>query len=146
MSRPSFFIRLADWDKDQLLLKQVRKEVFIEEQEVPLELEWDGEDAAARHLIALDAEQRPIGTARLLPSGQIGRMAVIKTWRSQGVGTALLKQLLMEAKSSGYPEPFLNAQLSALPFYAQQGFYPEGEIFQEAGIPHQRMTRRPWNG
>jgi predicted GNAT family N-acyltransferase len=134
MSKPSFFIRIADWDEDQVLLKQVRKEVFIEEQEVPLELEWDGEDAEALHLIALDAEQRPTGTARLLPSGQIGRMAVLKTWRNRGVGTALLKQLLMEAKNSGYSEPFLNAQLSALPFYAQQGFAASGWMSRRQAI------------
>ena len=146
MSRPSCFIRLARWPEDQALLKQVREKVFVEEQQVPVELEWDGEDAEALHLIALDAEQRPIGTARLLPSGQIGRMAVIKAWRNRGVGRALLKRLLAEAEQGDYPELFLNAQLTALPFYLQQGFHPEGGVFHEAGIPHQRMTRQPRNG
>ena len=137
-----FSIRRARWPEDETRLKQVRENVFVKEQRVPVELEWDGEDAEAVHLLALDAAQHPIGTARLLPSGQIGRMAVLKEWRNQGVGRALLNRLLAEAKQSDYPELFLNAQLTALAFYAQQGFQPEGEVFHEAGIPHQRMTRQ----
>lgn len=146
MVKPAYTIRTTRWEEDQERLKQVREKVFVEEQQVPLELEWDGEDAEAIHLLALDTNLHPIGTARLLPSGQIGRMAVIKEWRKQGVGSALLEQLLTEAKQVNYPELFLNAQLSALPFYEQLGFHAEGEVFHEAGIPHQRMTRQHHNG
>ncbi|MEN8178028.1 MAG: GNAT family N-acetyltransferase [Pseudomonadota bacterium] len=143
MGKSSFFIRLAHWPDDERLLKQVRERVFIQEQQVPKDLEWDGEDHQALQLLALDAEQNPIGTARLLGSGQIGRMAVLEAWRNQGIGSALLKRLLTEAEQGDYPELFLNAQLTALPFYQRQGFQAEGDVFDEAGIPHQRMTRQP---
>ena len=136
-----FSIRLAHWPADQDLLRQVRQQVFIEEQRVPEALEWDGTDDDALHLLALDASGRPIGTARLLPSGQIGRMAVLEPWRRRGVGSALLQRLLTEAAKGNRPTLFLNAQLSALAFYTRYGFTPQGEIFQEAGIPHQRMSR-----
>lgn len=142
MAKPGYSIRVAHWSEDQPQLRLVREKVFIEEQQIPLELEWDGEDSEAVHLLALDTEQQPIGTARLLPSGQIGRMAVIKAWRNQGVGRALLARLLAEAEQGDFPEPFLNAQLTALCFYEHQGFHRHGESFLEAGIPHQRMTRR----
>ncbi|MDJ0805991.1 MAG: GNAT family N-acetyltransferase [Gammaproteobacteria bacterium] len=142
MSEPAFSIRRADWPEDEALLKLVRMRVFIEEQQVPKELEWDGEDHQALQFLALDAEQRPIGTARLLPSGQVGRMAVLKAWRNRGVGSALLLRLLAEAAQGNYPELFLHAQLTALPFYQRHGFQADGEVFYEANIPHQRMTRR----
>ena len=146
MNRPTFEIRLADWPTEQSLLRWVREKVFIEEQQVPKELEWDGEDDKAVHVLALDSDDNPIGTARLLPTGQIGRMAVLQEWRRRGVGSALLQRLLAEAALSDYPDLYLNAQTSALPFYAQLGFQAEGEIFYEADIPHRRMTRTDQNG
>jgi predicted GNAT family N-acyltransferase len=142
----AFTIRLAHWSKDQQLLRQVREQVFVQEQLVPMELEWDGLDDQALHLLALDARQRPIGVARLLPSGQIGRMAVLKPWRRRGVGSALLQRLLSEATKAAFPELFLHAQLTALPFYTRLGFRPVGEVFEEAGIPHRRMNRSPDDG
>ena len=138
-----FSIRIAYWPDDQDLLRQVRKTVFIQEQQVPEALEWDGMDDTAMHLLALDETGRPIGTARLLPSGQIGRMAVLPTWRRRGVGTALLQRLLEQTTKGVWPELFLNAQLSAVPFYTRQGFSAQGKVFHEAGIPHRRMTRNP---
>ena len=140
--QPRFSVRIARWPQDQALLRRIRQLVFIEEQRVPEALEWDGTDDDALHLLALDEAGRPIGTARLLPSGQIGRMAVLMPWRRRGVGSALLQCLLAETAKGQWPELFLNAQLSALPFYTKHGFSPEGEIFDEAGIPHRRMTRR----
>ena len=138
-----FSIRIVHWPQDQALLRRVRQRVFIEEQRVPEALEWDGTDDAALHLLALDETGRPIGTARLLPNGQIGRMAVLQPWRRRGVGSALLRRLLDEAAQGDWPELFLNAQLTALPFYIRHGFSPAGEVFAEAGIPHRRMTRSP---
>ena len=77
--------------QDQLEnIKQIRQRVFIEEQHVPIELEWDGLDADAIHLIVLN-NQRPIATSRLLKDGHIGRMAVMLEWRNQGVGTAIAR-------------------------------------------------------
>jgi len=139
-SNQRFSIRPADWPRDEFALRSVRTQVFVREQQVPEELEWDGQDAAAVHLIAESGDGVTIGTARLLPSGQIGRMAVLPRWRRRGVGTGLLLQLLRTAAEHDYPSPFLNAQIAVLPFYRGLGFVPEGESFEEAGIPHQRMV------
>ena len=134
-------INIADWQADQASLLAVRLEVFVEEQGVPLELEVDQHDPLATHLLALDTEDRPIGSARLLANGQIGRMAVRRQHRHQGVGRALLRAALQLARQQGLPAVFLHAQCSAEAFYAAQGFVAEGEIFDDAGIPHRLMRR-----
>ena len=136
---PDFTIRYANSPRDQEQLRQVRDRVFIEEQSVPEHLEWDGEDAPAIHLLAADADGRVVGTARILESGQIGRMAVLPEWRGKGIGSALLREALVVATQRGRSEPFLNAQTAALPFYARMGFVAIGEEFMEAGIPHRKM-------
>ena len=140
---PAFTIRRADWGTDREALRSVRLAVFVREQGVPEELEWDSDDAGAVHLLGLSAEGAPIATARLLPSGQIGRMAVLPQWRGRGVGTALLREVLRLAIARGEPLPFLNAQVSALSFYERQCLVGVGEVFEEAGIPHRRMVLAP---
>jgi predicted GNAT family N-acyltransferase len=137
----SFRIRRADWERDQAALKHVREIVFVHEQNVPLELEWDGIDPDCRHVIAEDAHGSAIGTGRLLPDGHIGRMAVLHSFRGRGVGSALLGELIAIAAARGLREVVLNAQVQALPFYEKHGFVAEGEVFPDAGIPHQRMRR-----
>lgn len=137
-----FQLRRADWVGDGDALRFVRTRVFVEEQAVPADLEWDKDDASAIHLLAVDAASRPIGTARLVDTGQIGRMAVLPQWRYRGVGSALLIEILKIAEKSGCRAPFLNAQVSALPFYLRTGFKPVGAQFDEAGIPHRRMILR----
>lgn len=136
----AYLVRRADWASDREALRLVRLSVFVQEQAVPEELEWDGEDNGALHILALDGSGRPIGTARLMPTGQIGRMAVLQNWRGRGVGSALLRELLAMAFDGSYPDPFLNAQISALPFYLHAGFVPIGDEFEEAGIRHRRMV------
>jgi predicted GNAT family N-acyltransferase len=140
---PEFTIRQADWGTDRDALRSVRLAVFVQEQGVPEELEWDSADADAVHLLGLSAEGAPIATARLLPTGQIGRMAVLPQWRGRGVGTALLREVLSLATAPERPLPFLNAQVSALSFYERQGLVGFGEVFEEAGIPHRRMVLVP---
>ena len=135
-----FRIRRAEWPRDRDALRRVRSRVFIEEQGVPAALEWDADDENAVHLLAEDSLSDPIGTARLLSTGQIGRMAVLERWRGRGVGSALLREILSIALADGRPRPFLNAQTSALPFYRRAGFLPVGPEFLEAGIPHQKMN------
>ena len=122
-------------------VKHVREIVFVHEQNVPLELEWDGIDADCRHVIAEDAHGSAIGTGRLLPDGHIGRMAVLQSFRDRGVGSALLGELIAIAAERGLREVVLNAQVQALAFYEKHGFVAEGEVFADAGIPHQRMRR-----
>ncbi len=133
-------VRAADWDVDRAALRAVREQVFVREQGVPIELEWDEFDPLCQHVVA-EAAGQAIGAGRLLPDGHIGRMAVLEPWRGQGVGSALLKSLLQVARDRGIRRVRLNAQSRAVAFYARHGFVAEGEEFIEAGIPHRSMWR-----
>ena len=134
-------IRIADWPTEQSALLTIRIAVFVEEQGVPLDLEHDEHDALATHLLAADEHGERIGTAHLLSSGHIGRIAVLAAHRGRGIGSALLLELLRLAHQRGLREVFLNAQCSAESFYERHGFVREGEIFVDAGIDHVRMVR-----
>lgn len=136
-----FTIRDADWPRDEPALRSVRYDVFCVEQNVPEALEWDGIDGDCRHALAEDAAGRAIGCARLLPDGHIGRMAVRREWRGEGVGSALLVHLIARARARGDAKVMLNAQTQAEPFYARHGFATVGAPFDEAGIPHIVMER-----
>ena len=122
-------------------LRAVRDAVFVQEQRVPVEIERDALDPACVHVLARDADGRPIGTGRLAPGGKLGRMAVLPDWRGRGVGRAMLLRLLDEARAAGLVEVNLHAQIDAEGFYATDGFLPVGERFEEAGIQHQAMRR-----
>lgn len=134
-----FRVRLADWERDEAAMREVRTRVFVEEQAVPEEEEWDGLDPECVHAVAETAGDGVIATGRLHPSGKIGRMAVMPPWRGRGVGAALLRRLLEEAARQGVSQVHLNAQVPVLGFYARFGFAAEGEEFDEAGIPHRLM-------
>lgn len=136
---PPFAIRLASWQQDNAALCQLRRKVFVEEQNVPEELEWDGLDAEALHLLAEDTQGQAIATARMLGDGHIGRVAVLQPWRGQGVGKVLMQHLLELARQRGHHQVFLDAQVEALDFYRRLGFVAEGEVFMDAGIPHRHM-------
>lgn len=135
-----FDIREANWRYDERFLAPIRRAVFIKEQRVPAEMEWDGKDDSAWHWLATDPDKNPIGTARLLPDGQIGRMAVLPEHRNKGVGDALLEQAIGKAQRLGMDQVFLHAQTAVSEFYVKAGFTPEGEPFAEAGIEHILMT------
>ncbi|MHB1239653.1 MAG: GNAT family N-acetyltransferase [Gammaproteobacteria bacterium] len=141
MNPADFQVRAADWNTEQAALRAVRTAVFVREQGVSLELEWDGRDVSAIHVLAADHRQTPIGTARMLPDGHIGRMAVLAAWRRRGVGSTLLLKLLKDARDGGLNRVFLNAQTHAVPFYGRHGFRVLGDPFTDAGIPHLRMIR-----
>ena len=136
-------IRRALWPNDAAAVRQVREAVFVREQGVPAVLEWDGKDAGALHLLAEGPGSQPLATARLLPDGQIGRMAVLARWRGQGIGSRLLEMLLRIARDQAYPQPWLNAQNTAVRFYQRHGFLTQGRPFEEAGISHCRMMLAP---
>ena len=123
-------------------IHDVRQRVFVQEQGIAAELERDALDPVSAHVLALDSDGQPVGTGRLAPDGRIGRMAVLATHRSNGVGEALLAALVEAGRRLGLAELHLHAQLPARDFYARQGFLPEGEVFEEAGIGHQQMRRR----
>lgn len=122
-------------------LRAIRETVFVQEQNVPIEEEWDALDPSCVHVIARALDGTPIGTGRLTPEHKIGRMAVLPEWRGKGVGDALLLALIHEAQQRGWREVALNAQASAVDFYLRHGFVPYGERFHEAGIEHQSMRR-----
>ena len=134
-----FTIARAAWPRDEHALRVVRSAVFIDEQNVAPELEWDGLDADCLHVIARDATGAPVGTGRLLPEGKIGRMAVLRFARGHGVGAAILAELLNAARERGFEEIELSAQNHALGFYARAGFVAEGVEYMDAGIPHRTM-------
>ena len=114
-------IQLSDWSADSEALMQIRKTVFIEEQQVPKDMEWDGLDASCFHFIARYQVQ-PIATARMKPDGQIGRMAVLKAYRNSGVGSSVLKTVIQHAKQLGLKKVYLHAQVSVIKFYLRHGF------------------------
>jgi len=132
-------IRFGDWASMQADAKPIRLEVFVQEQNVPADLEMDDKDAVCVHAVAF-AEGKAIGTGRLLPDGHIGRMAVLRTARGTGVGGALLKGLMAKAEERGDERVILSAQTHAADFYLAHGFAAQGDVFYEAGIPHIEMV------
>lgn len=137
----NFKLTVGDWGMQQAHARTVRDDVFIREQNIPIELEWDEMDSVSLHALAYDEFDRPVGTGRLLPDGHIGRMAVIRDKRGAGIGGALLEALMQQAHARGDKSVVLSAQLHAEAFYARYGFIREGEEFMEAGIPHIQMRR-----
>ncbi len=136
-----FGVEEGTWTELGALAGPVRERVFVDEQHVPKEMEWDEYDAVSRHVVAIGSEGKAIGTGRLLPDGHIGRMAVLADWRGQGVGRALLDRLLEAASQAGMDRLVLHAQTHACGFYRSVGFVEEGPEFMEAGIPHRMMVR-----
>ena len=140
MESPVFTVRPVNWHASREALRGVRRTVFVKEQHVPEELEWDDADEHAYHVLATAVDGKPIGTGRLRLDCHIGRMAVLKSWRGRGVGGAILSMLIDFARREGCTEVHLHAQTHALDFYTRFGFVAVGERFDEAGIPHQAMT------
>jgi predicted GNAT family N-acyltransferase len=138
---PEFGILISDWAHERERLSCVRRAVFIDEQGVPEAMEWDADDAGSLHLLAIDDAGQPIGCARLLPDGHIGRMAVLPAWRGRGVGRALLAAAMSAAQARGDATLRLSAQTHAVGFYARAGFVAVGDEYDEAGIPHLAMQK-----
>ena len=123
----------------------IRTAVFVEEQQIPAEMEWDDADQECVHAVAYNRFGTPLATGRLLEHvpgvAKIGRMAVAQAMRGSRVGRAVLDALMKAARERGDREAVLHAQVSAAPFYARAGFVPRGGEFDEAGIPHIEMVR-----
>lgn len=140
MSTDQVRLRRADWQRDHATLRRLRETVFVHEQGVPADIEWDGEDASAEHIIA-ELDHQPIACGRLMPSGKIGRMAVLVEARNSGIGARVLAALIDLAMRRGLHRVYLHAQTHAAGFYARQAFVQEGARFLEAGIEHVAMRR-----
>lgn len=136
----------GDWEQLGAGAGKVRREVFIEEQAIPKELEWDAHDATAIHAVARNRLGQALATGRLVSEapglGRIGRMAVSRVLRGGGHGEAVLRALEAAASARGDAEVMLHAQRSAERFYARLGYLPHGEPFEEAGIAHLEMRRK----
>ncbi|MFC0712187.1 GNAT family N-acetyltransferase [Azorhizophilus paspali] len=134
-------VRIAHWQKDNEDIRRIRDSVFIAEQAVPSELEWDGEDQEALHFLAF-AGEFAVGTARLLHDGHIGRVAVLKDWRGLRIGAALMRMAITEAERRGFRRQLLSAQVQATRFYERLGFEVISGEYLDAGIPHVEMVRQ----
>ena len=143
--KPMVQVRVGGWDELGRDAQAIRREVFVDEQRIPAEMEWDGADPDCTHAVAYNRFGLALGTGRLLEHvpgvAKIGRMAVSRPMREAGVGRALLEALMEQARAQGFREAVLHAQLGAAPFYARAGFSERGPAFEEAGIPHQEMVR-----
>lgn len=137
---------IVDWQDHEQAIRAIRRTVFVVEQGVCEEIEFDSHDSRHTYALAFAADGSAIATGRLQGDGRmgrIGRMAVLKPWRGRGVGRAILKLLLETAAQRGLEVVSLHAQVRVKSFYAGQGFVECGEIFMEAGIEHITMTRVP---
>lgn len=138
--RCDHLVRVVDWETETLTLRNIRTTVFILEQQVPVDLEWDEFDIISTHFLVFNNHGEAVGTGRLLPDGHIGRMAVLKEWRGKGYGSAMLKKILEELRRRQMQKAMLNAQINAVKFYEKFGFQQvSAEKFFEAGIPHVKM-------
>jgi YbgC/YbaW family acyl-CoA thioester hydrolase len=141
---PVLRIETGDWTALGRQAGHVRTEVFLREQRIPPELEWDEADALALHAVAFNRLDQPVATGRLVDLGggtaRIGRVAVHRALRGSGVGQQVIQALVAQAAARGHKRLVLSAQRQAMAFYARLGFTAEGEPFDDAGIPHQQMA------
>jgi predicted GNAT family N-acyltransferase len=136
---PEISVRRVHWHEAAGELRAIRKTVFVGEQNVPEELEWDGMDERCLHVLAATASGEPVGTGRLLPDAHIGRMAVLVQWRRSGIGALMLAELICAARERNHPAVELSAQTHAIGFYRRFGFEIVSGEYLDAGIPHRTM-------
>jgi YbgC/YbaW family acyl-CoA thioester hydrolase len=143
--KPMVEVRTGSWDELGHDAGKIRRDVFIEEQKIPAELEWDSADPGCTHAVAYNRFGVPLATGRLIEHvpgvAKIGRMAVAQTMRGSRIGRAVLDALMNAARAQGYHEAVLHAQVGAAGFYGRAGFVERGPLFEEAGIPHVEMMR-----
>ena len=135
---PAVKSRVANWMDDKKVLSEIRHQVFVQEQNVPEEMEWDDYDESSIHYLAT-IDNRVVAVARLKPDGQLGRMAVLAKFRHQGIGSSLLRFILLDIQDKGLSDIYLHAQVSAISFYQKHGFKENGGVFYEANIAHRKM-------
>ncbi|MFF0227766.1 GNAT family N-acetyltransferase [Streptomyces sp. NPDC004629] len=151
---PPYAVRVAEDPADREACFAVRKQVFVVEQGVPQDIEYDAYDAVAVHVLAVPEDGEPLGTGRLLYGaqaaektggdlwlGSLGRLAVRREARGFGVGVALVRAIEEAARARGLTAVDLHAQTHALGFYERLGYVPYGPEYPEAGIAHRAMRR-----
>jgi predicted GNAT family N-acyltransferase len=137
------------WSEASPIAYPIRYQVFVLEQRIPIDLEIDEHDASAQHLIVL-LNQKPIGTARIFKANhqsndhlKIGRLAILKDHRRQGLGSKMMEMLINYAEIHQYKKISLHAQIDALGFYENFGFIADSEEFIEGGILHRECVKFP---
>ena len=137
-------IRTGSWDALGAQAGPLRNAVFVQEQGIPVELEWDADDASALHVVAFNRLGVAVATGRLVRqsdgTSRIGRMAVLALLRGAAVGRVVLDALVDAARARGDRQVVLHAQRSAEGFYRRVGFLAQGESYEEAGIAHITMA------
>lgn len=134
-----FSVKQGSWDQLQQDAKLIRELVFISEQNIPEQDEWDDQDAISQHFVVYDHNQ-PIATARLLANNSVGRVAVLKAYRGQGIGRLIMLQIIAYAQAQKRPSLQLSSQVHAISFYEKLGFGIQGDEYDECGIPHIEMV------
>lgn len=136
-----FKVENGQWSQLQLQqdAKLIRELVFIQEQNIPEQDEWDDQDPVSQHFVVYD-QDRAIATARLLPDHHLGRVAVLPEYRGQGIGRLIMLDMIAYAKSQNHPLLQLSAQTHATSFYEKLGFTVQGDEYDECGIPHIEMV------
>lgn len=145
-----YSIKTAQWQTDCASLAYIREQVFMREQHVSAEDEWDGKDEGAIHFLVCDPLGNALGCARILtelhhtkPCFHIGRVAILKEYRAQGLGQQLMQTMIAWCQQHQPAAAiFLHAQTERIAFYRHLGFAPKGEVFMDAGIPHIEMWYR----
>ena len=133
-----FRVQSGHWDKLEQDAKFIRKQVFIIEQNIPEEEEWDDQDMISDHFVVYDQDQ-PIATARLLQNNSVGRVAVLKAYRGQGIGSMIMLEIIRQAHQQDRKFLQLSSQVHAISFYEKLGFSIQGDAYDECGIPHIKM-------
>ena len=131
-------VQSGHWDKLEQDAKFIRKQVFIIEQNIPEEEEWDDQDMISDHFVVYDQDQ-PIATARLLQNNSVGRVAVLKAYRGQGIGRMIMLEIIRQAHQQDRKFLHLSSQVHAISFYEKLGFSIQGDAYDECGIPHIKM-------
>jgi predicted GNAT family N-acyltransferase len=143
--QPVVDVTLGGWAEQGADATVIRREVFVEEQHIPADMEWDSADSACLHALARNRFGMALATGRLMEHvpgvAKIGRMAVLRAMRGTQIGRQVLEALMAEARRQGYREVLLHAQLAAESFYVRAGFQRRGQPFEEAGIGHVEMVR-----
>ncbi|MCR4529948.1 GNAT family N-acetyltransferase [Acinetobacter venetianus] len=134
-----FSVKQGSWDQLQQDAKLIRELVFISEQNIPEQDEWDDQDAISQHFVVYDHNQ-PIATARLLANNSVGRVAVLKAYRGQGIGRLIMLEIIAYAQAQKRPSLQLSSQVHAISFYEKLGFSIQGDEYDECGIPHIEMV------
>ncbi|MGB5886219.1 MAG: GNAT family N-acetyltransferase [Acinetobacter venetianus] len=134
-----FSVKQGSWDQLQQDAKLIRELVFISEQNITEQDEWDDQDAISQHFVVYEQKQ-PIATARLLVNNSVGRVAVLKTYRGQGIGRLIMLEIIAYAQAQKRPSLQLSSQVHAISFYEKLGFSIQGDEYDECGIPHIEMV------